>query len=74
MNKKVKPSEELSKRIQQLTTGSQQADDLLAELVDLGAQNILHEGLEAEVDEFLGRGWYEHSGSEEPKGYRVFGR
>ena len=70
MNKKVKPSKRLSKRIQQLTSGQTEADDLLAELVDLGAQKILQEGLEAEVDEFLGRGWYERSGSQEPKGYR----
>jgi transposase-like protein len=70
MNRKVKPSKRLNKRIQQLTSGRAEADDLLAELVDLGAQKILQEGLEAEVDEFLGRGWYERSGSEEPKGYR----
>lgn len=70
MNKKVKPSKRLSKRIQQLTSGQAEADDLLAELVDLGAQKILQEGLEAEVDEFLGRGWYERSGPQEPKGHR----
>src|SRR5699024_5296989 len=70
MNKKVKPSKRLSKRIQQLTTGKAEADDLLAELVDLGAQKILQEGLEAEVDEFLGRGWYERSDSPASKGYR----
>lgn len=70
MSKKVKPSQRLSKRIQQLTSGQTEADDLLAELVDLGAQKILQEGLEAEVDEFLGRGWYQHSGQQEPKGYR----
>lgn len=54
MSKKVKPSKRLSKRIQQLTSGRAEADDLLAELVDLGAQKILQEGLEAEVDEFWG--------------------
>ncbi|NGP90286.1 IS256 family transposase [Fodinibius halophilus] len=70
MNKKVKPSQRLSKRIQQLTSGQTEADDLLAELVDLGAQKNLQEGLEAEVDEFLGRGWHEHSGDTDPKGYR----
>ena len=70
MNKKVKPSKRLSKQIQQLTSGKTEADDLLAELVDLGAQKILQEGLEAEVDEFLGRGWYERSDGETRKGYR----
>lgn len=70
MNKKVKPSQRLSKRIQQLTSGKAEADDLLAELIELGAEKILQEGLEAEVDEFLGRGWYARSGEAEPKGYR----
>src|SRR5699024_2712568 len=70
MNTKVKPSQRLSKRIQQLTSGKAEADDLLAELIELGAEKILQEGLEAEVDEFLGRGWHEHSGAEDPKGYR----
>ena len=70
MNKKVKPSQRLSKRIQQLTSGKAEADDLLAELVELGAEKILQEGLEAEVDEFLGRSWHEHSGEQDLKGYR----
>lgn len=69
MNNKIKPSKRLNKRIQQLTNGQAEADDLLAELIDLGSQKILQEGLEAEVDEFLGRGWYEHS-EEDTKGYR----
>ncbi|MCH2451486.1 MAG: transposase, partial [Gracilimonas sp.] len=70
MNKKVKPSQRLSKRIQQLTSGKAEADDLLAELVELGAEKILQEGLEAEVDEFLGRSWHEHSGEQDRKAYR----
>lgn len=70
MNKKVKPSQRLSKRIQQLTSGKAEADDLLAELIELGAEKILQEGLETEVDEFLGRGWHEHSGEQDFKGYR----
>lgn len=70
MNKKVKPSQRLSKRIQQLTSGQAEADDLLAELIELGAEKILQEGLEAEVDEFLGRSWHQHSGTEDLKGYR----
>lgn len=32
MNKKVKPSQRLSKRIQQLTSGKAEADDLIADL------------------------------------------
>jgi len=60
----------LSKRIQQLTSGQTEADDLLAKLIELGAEKILQESLEAEVDEFLGRGWYQRSSPQEPKGYR----
>lgn len=70
MNNKVKPSQRLSKRIQQLTSGKAEADDLLAELIELGAEKILQEGLETEVDEFLGRGWYARNGEQDFKGYR----
>lgn len=71
MNKKVKPSERLSKQIQALKEGEIESEDLLAELIELGARKVLQEGLEAEVAEFLGRGWHEHSGKESPpKGYR----
>lgn len=69
MSKKIKPSQQLSKRIEQLTSGEKQADDLLAEMLELGSRKILQEALEAEVDEFLGRDWYAHS-DQKPKGYR----
>lgn len=69
MSKKIKPSQQLSKQIEQLTSGETQAEDLLAEMLELGSRKILQEGLEAEVDEFLGRGWYEHS-DEPANGYR----
>jgi len=55
MKEKVKPSQELSKTIDQLLTGAQSSEDLISELLRLGAQRILQETAEAEVDEFLGR-------------------
>jgi transposase-like protein len=71
MSKKINLSQQLSKKLQQLMDGQAQADDLLAELLQLGARKVLQEGLEAEVDEFLGRGWYERSeGDKESNGYR----
>ena len=55
MKEKIKPSQELSKTIDQLLTGAQSSEDLISELLRLGAQRILQETAEAEVDEFLGR-------------------
>lgn len=71
MNNKVKPSQVLSKTIEHLLSGSQASEDLLSDLLRLGAQRILQEASEAEVDEFLGRGWYQRGDSEEVhRGYR----
>lgn len=71
MNTKVKPSEQLSKHLANLLNGEKPTDDLLSELLRLGAQQILQQTTEAEVDEFLGRGWYQRNGNEEAhRGYR----
>ena len=71
MNNKVKPSEVLSKTIHQLLSGEQPSEQLLSDMLRLGAQRILQEAAEAEVDEFLGRGWYERSTDPaEHRGYR----
>ncbi len=59
MNSKVKPSQVLSKTIENLLNGSEPTDELLTDLLRLGAERILQETTEAEVDEFLGRGWYQ---------------
>ena len=71
MNNKVKPSEVFSKTIHQLLNGEQPSEEILSNLLRLGAQRILQEATEAEVDEFLGRGWYQRA--EDPgehRGYR----
>lgn len=72
MKNKVKPSEVLNNTIQNLINGSQHTDELLTDLLRLGAERILQETTEAEVDEFLGRGWYQRSQDHqsEHRGYR----
>src|SRR5690625_5525097 len=59
MNNKVKPSAVLSKTIENLLNGNHPTDQLLTDLLRLGAEQILQQAAEAEVDEFLGRGWYQ---------------
>lgn len=71
MKTKVKPSEQLSKTIDELLNGYTSSEDLLSELLRLGAQRILQQATEAEVDEFLGRDWYQRSGEDlTHRGYR----
>src|SRR5690625_3212817 len=71
MSDKVKPSEVLSKTIHQLLSGEQPTEQLLSDMLRLGAQHIVQQAAEAEVDEFLGRGWYERSSDpSEHRGYR----
>ena len=71
MNSKVKPSEVLSKTIEELLNGNQGSEDLLSDLLRLGAERILQQASEAEVDEFLGRGWYERNDRDQGhRGYR----
>lgn len=55
MNNKVKPSQVLSKTIEHLLNGEHPTEDLLTDLLRLGAERILQETSEAEVDEFLGK-------------------
>src|SRR5690625_1000190 len=72
MNNKVKPSAVLSKTIKNLLNGNHPTDQLLTDLLRLGAERILQETAEGEVDEFLGRGWYQRRQEQdgEHRGYR----
>lgn len=72
MNNKVKPSAVLSKTIENLLNGNHPTDQLLTDLLRLGAEQILQQAAEAEVDEFLGRGWYQRRQEQdgEHRGYR----
>lgn len=71
MESKIKPSQQLSKTINEILSGEQPAENLLSELGRVGAQYLVQQASEAEVDEFLGRGWYERKNSNGPdRGYR----
>ena len=71
MNNKVKPSEQLNNCLQQLIDGQIEAEDLLSELMRLGAQQIIQQTSEHEVDDFLDRSWYERVGDDQDRrGYR----
>lgn len=71
MNKKVLPSETMSKALADLIQGNETAEDLLSELMRRSLEHMLQQSLEAEVSDFLGRGHYERA--EDPdahSGYR----
>ena len=71
MNRKVKPSEQLNNTLQQLINGQIEAEDLLSELMRLGAQQIIQQTAEHEVDDFLDRKWYERGVDDKTNhGYR----
>lgn len=71
MKSKIKPSQQLSKTINNILSGDEPTDEFLSELMRLGAQRILQEATEAEVDEFLGRGWYQRNDEQtQHRGYR----
>jgi putative transposase len=70
MRTKVKPSYQLDNDLAEILSGSFTSKDLLSELLRLGAQRILQQALEGEVDEFLERGWYERNKIKKFRGYR----
>ena len=67
MGKKVPPSVKIE---QELYTGLLTGVDPLGEAARRGARLILQKGIEAEVEQFLGRGWYERSGDGAVTGHR----
>lgn len=69
MSVKVKPSEEKTKRLEELL--GQEGALVFKDLVKVGMEKILQETLEGEVTEFLGREWYQRNQEgENTKGYR----
>lgn len=70
--KKIRPSEEKSKRFESLVNGEVKAENFVTELMRRGAEYLLQEILESEVSDFLSRGWYERKGRDnrENPGYR----
>lgn len=67
MAKKVPPSARME---QELYTDLLTGGDPLGEAARRGARLILQKVLEAEVEQFLGRGWYERSGDGATTGHR----
>ena len=68
MQHKIRPSEGISKQIEEMLFGEKQ--EIMSELIIKAAEKIVQEALEQEVAEFLGRRWYEHQEENEFKGYR----
>lgn len=67
---KIPPSEKNRKQLEQLLSKGVEGENLLTAVLQKGMQIVMQEMLESEVTEFLQRGHYERSGSEELRGYR----
>ena len=68
--KKVPPSEKLRKEIDEVLSGQLgEGEDLLGVFIDKSLRMIFQKILEQEVQDYLGRGYYERS-AESRKGYR----
>ncbi len=71
MKQKQQPSKKIHEELAALRSGRIETADLLEELAHYGLRSVVQQILEAEVDDHLGRGWYQHAGADEPrKGYR----
>ena len=70
-NKRIPPSERVSKEIMELIEklkGGGDNQEILAELIKLSIKKLLQEILEAEVEEYIGKEYYERGKDRE--GYR----
>lgn len=70
MGKKVRPSAQKRKMIDQLVQGEIDTDDFLSQLLKLGTERILQETMEQERTDFLDRAWYERRADDQASGYR----
>lgn len=68
--KKVPPSKSMNKALFELLDGETRTENMLSELMLRGAQQVIQQGLEGEVTEFLGRRRYERA--EDPDEHRGF--
>jgi putative transposase len=67
---KVPPSERLSKELKEVLAGQVgEKEDLLDRIIETSVRMVLQRVLEQEVEDYLGRGYYERS-SESRAGYR----
>ena len=72
MTKRLPGSERTREALNDLIEGRLRADNAKSDLVKLATRLIIEEGLEAEVRDTLGRGYYEHGGGKIMK-FRVGG-
>jgi len=70
MSKKVRPSEQKRKMIDQLVSGEWETEDFVSQLLKLGTEQILQETMEQERTELLDRDWYARQAPGESTGYR----
>ncbi len=69
--KKILPSERISNEISELLIqGSSTGEDLLTVLIQKSIKKLIQEVLEQEVQDYLGRGYYERRPDSRRKGYR----
>jgi len=68
VDRRIPPSERVKQEVQLVLRGEAAGGHPLDRLVRLGAQYLLQRALEDEVQQFLGRGYYRHSG--EGRGWR----
>ena len=67
---KIRPSERIGKEISQLLGGGvEEGQDLFGQLIEKSVRRVLQEILEQEVEDYLGRGYYQR-GESRQRGYR----
>lgn len=69
--KKILPSERISNEISELLSqGSSQEDDLLSVLIQKSVKKVIQEILEQEIQDYLGRGYFERKSESANRGHR----
>lgn len=63
MSHKVRPLDELNKQINDILFSG--GSSLISNLILRATEKIIQQALEEEMNDFLGRRWYEHKPSEE---------
>jgi putative transposase len=71
MERKIRPSEEISKRFNELLKS--ETEEMFKEFFKTAIEKVYQECLEQEVSDYLGRGWYErHQTGEGVEGFRGY--
>jgi putative transposase len=72
MTRKVPPSRASHNALMQLLSGYDTTEELVTALMRRGTEHLLQAGLEAEVDDFLGRGHYERTPAADAVSHRGY--